>query len=80
MSSWTTQRRKPYSAIGVRRLACIRCGGWGRFQWNVCADGSYRPLCLDCDIDLNRLVLVWMGHPNAAAVANAYAAKKRAAA
>ena len=59
-----TNRRKPYTAIGISRLDCVRCGKRARFQWQVCADGNYfRPLCASCDVALNRLVLRWMGHP-----------------
>lgn len=58
-------RRKPYTAIGIRRLPCFRCGEPARFQWNVCADGNlFRPLCAACDIALNELVLRWMDHPD----------------
>lgn len=78
--SWSTNRREPYTEAGVRRLSCIRCGKPARFQWNVCSDGNrYRPLCLDCDVALNRMVLQWMGHPEADALADRYEAAKRAA-
>jgi hypothetical protein len=50
----------------VRRLPCYRCGKPAETQWQVCADGNlYRPLCILCDIALNRLVLRWMGDPEA---------------
>lgn len=74
---WTRRRRKPYTQLGIRRLSCIRCGGRAQFQWQVCSDGNnYRPLCAQCDVDLNRLVLEWMGHPNATELARKYAAEK----
>lgn len=67
-------RRKPYSDVGIRRLPCYRCGKPSRFQWNVCADGGlYHPLCFECDVELNRMVLTWMNHPNAENVAQGYA-------
>lgn len=55
-------RRKPYTQIGIRRLYCYRgCGRKAEYQWNVCADGNiWRPLCVECDIELNELVLRWM--------------------
>lgn len=72
--AWQRERRKPYTARGVQRLPCIRCGGRATFQWQICSDGNnYRPLCVACDVALNRLVLDWMGHPNAQALSNAYA-------
>ena len=59
-------RRKPYTATGITRLSCSRCGAPASTQWNVCADGNlFRPLCLKCDIALNRMVLKWMRDPEA---------------
>lgn len=59
-------RKRPYTAIGIKRMKCCRCGGKGYSQWNVCADnGAFRPLCRDCDIELNSLVLNWARDPEA---------------
>lgn len=59
-------RRRPYTEAGVRRLRCFRCGQRASTQWQVCADANtYRPLCSDCDVGLNELVLRWMGDPDA---------------
>jgi hypothetical protein len=75
--SWTTRRQEPYTTAGIARLACIRCGAKAFSQWQICADGNnHRPLCLACDIDLNRAVLEWMGHPDAARLVSAYKAKQ----
>jgi hypothetical protein len=57
-------RKTPYTAIGVRRLPCTRCGEKACHQWNVCADGFYRPICIACDVELNQMVLRWMGFPD----------------
>lgn len=58
-------RTKPYTQIGIRRLKCFRCGKRAEFQWQICSDKSqYRPLCLDCDIELNKIILEFMGFPN----------------
>lgn len=58
-------RRKPYTDIGIRRMACYRCQRPAVHQWQVCGDRNiYRPICLKCDIQLNKLVLRWMGDPN----------------
>ena len=58
-------RRRPYTAIGIRRLPCTRCGSPSRFQWQICSDGNlYRPLCAACDVELNRMVLEWVGFPD----------------
>lgn len=70
-------RRRPYTELGIRRLPCFRCGQRpARYQWQVCADnGLYRPLCADCDVELNRMVLVWMNYPDAERVAREYEAR-----
>lgn len=63
MTAWATIRRKPYTERGVRRKRCMKCGEPATTQWRVCADGSWRPVCADCDVALNYLVLRWFGHP-----------------
>ena len=55
-------RTKPYSATGIRRVPCARCGKPSHAQWNVCADKvdgkqQFRGLCLDCDIGLNEVAM-----------------------
>lgn len=78
MARWQKRRKKPYTALGIKRLKCIRCGLPAKFQWQICSDGNnYRPLCVECDIGLNQLVLDWMGHPNAEQIVNKYALSKR---
>lgn len=70
---WSTKRPKPYTAVGVRRLRCCRCDAPAVHQWQVCSDGNnWRPLCLECDIQLNEMVLAWFGHPDAQALASKY--------
>lgn len=72
-------RREPYTERGIRQCRCTRCGERASFQWSACADGNlWRPLCLECDIALNRLVLEWMGDPQAHDKADRYATRKRA--
>lgn len=67
-------RRKPYTAIGIRRLKCYRCKVRPAVhQWQICADGNvWRPICVECDVALNRLVLIWIGDPDAQAKISAY--------
>lgn len=72
------RRTRPYTVIGIRRKACVRCGKPARFQWQVCADGrQYRPICLECDIALNLLVTRWMNLPHWEALSRQYEAKIR---
>lgn len=71
-------RREPYTEAGIRRLPCFRCGQKAHAQWSVCADENlHRPLCIDCDIELNRLTLVWMAHPDRERLMAAYEATAR---
>lgn len=71
-------RKKPYSAIGIKRLKCFRCGEQAKQQWQVCADdNTYRPICDDCDIALNELVLRFMGDKDAGKKMAAYRQKMK---
>ena len=55
-------RLKPYTETGIKRLKCFRCGNKATYQWQICSDGNqYRPICKQCDIELNEMVLKWMG-------------------
>lgn len=60
-------RRTPYTEAGIRRLRCYRCRKRrASQQWQICADRNvYRAVCTECDIELNELVLRWVGDPNA---------------
>lgn len=47
-------------------MKCARCGKKGYASWQVCADDRvYRVMCMDCDIELNEMVLKWVGDPQA---------------
>lgn len=56
-------RYEPYTAIGVKRVPCARCGQKpGHASWNVCADRvggrtQYRVLCKECDLGMNVLAM-----------------------
>lgn len=55
-------RREPYTEVGIKRARCFRCGEKAVHQWNICADENvYRPICADCDVKLNAVVLRFMG-------------------
>lgn len=58
-------RKKPYTNEEIKKLPCCRCGKPSSFQWQICSDGNlYRPICIDCDIALNKLVLEFMDFPD----------------
>ena len=71
-------RKKPYTQIGISRLKCFRCGNKPQFQWAICANNNhYLPLCLECDIKLNEMVLKFMKFRNWDSLIKEYANKKR---
>ena len=72
-------RREPYTQAGIQRLLCVRgCGRKAHASWQACADGRlHRPLCWPCDVELNKLVLQWMGDPEWEAKIKAYREKGR---
>ncbi len=55
-------RTKPYTKAGIKRMKCFRCNAPASAQWQICSDGNqYRPICTECDVKLNRLVVEFMG-------------------
>lgn len=71
-------RRRPYTQRGIGRIPCSRCGAPSRFQWSACAnDNLFVGVCLECDIGLNRVALLFMRLPDAEALLARYAAAKR---
>ncbi len=71
-------RKKPYTEIGIRRLKCRRCGKKCVAQWSACANNmQYIPMCLDCDIEINRMVLEYFNIPNRKLLMKEYIVRKR---
>lgn len=69
-------RRKPYTEIGIGRVPCARCGAPSVHQWQCCAiDNRWLPLCLECDIGLNRAALEFVGEPAIDALMARYEAR-----
>ena len=74
--SWAKGRVTPYACATIGRQRCVRCGESAAYQWQVCADNNrYRPLCRDCDIALNTMVLEWARDPDWRAKIAAYKAR-----
>lgn len=77
-----TDRTRPYTMIGLRRQVCVHCGAQAAEQWSLkaCAKGGsshiWRPLCVPCDIELNRLVLTFLAFADAERLVEDYAASK----
>lgn len=68
---------REYTKAELKRVHCVRCGDkpcWS--SWTACADGGlHRPICMECDILLNRMVLLWMHDPAVRAKIAAYTTK-----
>jgi hypothetical protein len=55
-------RKKPYTYEIIMKQPCWRCGKPSFYQWQICSDSNiYRPLCPECDIGMQHLVLDYMG-------------------
>ena len=55
-------RRKPYTEKGIARVPCMRCAKPSTQQFRICAfDNKWAGVCIDCDIQLNQMVLRFMG-------------------
>ena len=67
-------RRRPYTAAGIRRVKCVRCGeARADQQWNICAlPGRFHAICVACDIALNQAVLEFMRFRDIEATMAAY--------
>lgn len=62
-------RHKAYTAAGLKRVCCVKCGAKASEQWSIKACAMkrvlvWRPLCAECDIQLNELVLEFLAIPN----------------
>lgn len=72
-------RKQPYTAIGISRVPCVRCGAPSFHQWQICANaGRFLTVCKHCDIELNRLALEFARLPNAAELLEKYKAEQLA--
>lgn len=73
-------RRRAYSEAGLKRVPCAHCGASSVAQWSLrpCAIGTtgWYPLCADCDMELNRLVMEFLRLPDAAERLAAYVASR----
>ncbi|RYG88413.1 MAG: hypothetical protein EON59_04505 [Alphaproteobacteria bacterium] len=65
-------RTKPYTARGISRVPCLRCGKPSVHQWNICSLPGQHGICTPCDIALNEAVLAFMGVPDEGARIAAY--------
>jgi len=55
-------RNKPYTETGIKRVKCLRCGKPSSQQWQICSLGNkWAGICSECDIELNRMVLKFIG-------------------
>lgn len=52
-------RKQPYTAKGVSRVPCVKCGKPSEFQWRICSTDKHTAVCRECDIEINRMVSEW---------------------
>jgi hypothetical protein len=72
----TLGRKAPYTDIGIRRIPCAHCYKPSVHQWQICANKNrYMGVCLDCDIEINRIVGEFMHLPKTLIIA--YAKRSR---
>lgn len=72
-------RRKPYTAKGIHRVPCFRCGAPSHHQWHICSDNNRpRGLCKLCDVLMNDLVLEFLGDAERPQKMAAYIQRMRA--
>lgn len=58
------KRTNPYTETGIKQVPCFKCGKSSDQQWQICSlDNEYKGLCQKCDIELNEIVLLFMGIP-----------------
>ncbi len=68
-------RAQPYTELEIRRQTCgvEGCTNKAKHQWQCCATGNrWIPVCAHHDVELNDLVLNWMGHPDRGALMRKY--------
>ena len=54
-------KKTSYTNEELSRTKCIRCGELSSHVWGTCANGGYHiPLCENCDVSLNELILKWL--------------------
>jgi hypothetical protein len=61
-------RPKPYTKAGLRRMPCAHCAKPAARQWSLrpCAIGrmGWYPLCINCDLALNEIVMDFLNVPD----------------
>ena len=75
-------RSQPYTEAGLARQKCVHCGQPATEQWSLrpCAVGrtGWYPLCLKHDIELNGIVMRFLGLPDAEERLSSYIERKAA--
>lgn len=75
-------RSQPYTDEGLKRVPCRQCGQPSEHQWHLrpCAIGrmAWYGLCAEHDLELNRIVLEFMGVPGRERMLTDYAERQAA--
>lgn len=72
-------RLRPYTARGLAKVPCARCGRPSEHQWSLrpCATGvkAWHGLCREHDAELNRQTLRFFNVPDADRIVDIYEGK-----
>ena len=70
-------RYKPYTNKGISRVPCAKCGKPSFHQWNICSLGkTFNAVCIECDIELNKLILNFFNVKNKSSILKKYINKQ----
>jgi NAD-dependent SIR2 family protein deacetylase len=69
----------PYTRRSIKRAQCVRCGERASDAFTICAAGTHRqlPVCKECDIAINAMIVRFLGFPDAEQMIETYARKRR---
>lgn len=69
-------RKTPYTARGIARVKCVKCGCQAKHQWRLCSTDAWSAVCQKCDFEINAMVAEWaFGKKKAAPLLRRYKAQ-----
>ena len=70
-------RRRPYTAKGIHKIPCVKCGSPSTQQWQICSlNNEWFGVCTKCDIEIHSLVLKFFDIPDRQKLIQKYAKLK----
>lgn len=68
-------RKLPYTEKGITRMQCAitACNNQAYYQWKICSNNNlFTPICVDCDIMINKIFLKLIAGKNFDKLINKY--------